>query len=129
MDKEIIYTGKSELIVIEQGQYKDVKYAILNRGHFPVAYVENILRVDDYTDDILRNIDVHCGFTYCGPAYWDKKENSSFVGWDYGHICDYTVFCDYVWNEGKKWTYEEILKEVFCVIDQLLEKRDENLDR
>ena len=49
------------------------------------------------------------GFT---PGYW--------IGWDYAHLGDWTPY--FPSEDGKKWTFEEVIEECHEVIDQLTEK-------
>lgn len=122
--KEIVYQASRKIEVIEESEYKGVKYAILNLGTHPTAYVENIVNAKDYNDEKLDNVEVHGGFTYCDVNHWSGK-SGNYLGWDYAHCCD---FCGYynaddgILYHLKKWTYEEILLEVQYVIRQLLKK-------
>lgn len=120
--KEIIYQSTRKQEIIEEGEYKGVKYAIINQGLFPTAYVENILNVDDYADELIGGVDVHCGFNFCSVPYWKDDESTTYLGWDYGHLGDYIGYYeDEIPSFGdKKWTYEEILAEVHSIIEQLL---------
>jgi len=117
--KQIVYSNHRKLEVVDEGEYRGVKYAILNHGTHPTAYVENIICL---TDDkpLYSNIDVHGGFTYCDLPYWKDEKDAVYLGWDYAHYGDCMGY-DSIWRDGKKWTYEEILAEVHSVIDQLLE--------
>ena len=120
--KEIIYQANRMVQIVEEDKYKGVKYAILNLGTHPTAYVQDILEVNDYDDKILDEVDVHGGFTYCDTPHWEESDDI-YLGWDYAHCGDYMGY----YASGsmtalgdKHWTYEEILAEVHSVIDQLL---------
>lgn len=43
--KEIIYQANRMMQIVEEDKYKGVKYAILNLGTHPTAYVQDILDV------------------------------------------------------------------------------------
>lgn len=125
--KEIVYSDKLKLEVLYQGNYKGYKFVILNRGYYPTAYVENKLGITDMFDERISSVNVHCGFTYCGEAYWDKEDKTSYLGWDYGHICDYRGDMPMLFfSENTQWTTEEIYEEVKFVIDQLIELQESN---
>lgn len=127
--KEMIYGTKRKVEVLYEGTYKDHKFAILNLGTHPTAYVENKLKgIVDYCDNQLENIDVHFGFSYMGGAYWDKDDKTEYLGWDYGHVGDYMGYSldwDIFDFDEKKHTTKEIYDEVKSVIDQLIELENE----
>lgn len=120
--KEMVYSDKLKLEILYQGVYKEHKFTILNRGYYPTAYVENKLNITDIFDERIDFVDVHCGFSYWGEAYWDKEDKTSYLGWDYGHICDYNGALPFA--EDKQWTTEEIYEEVKFVIDQLIKLQE-----
>ena len=126
--KEMIYSDKRIMKVLETGVYKNVKYAILSLGTHPTAYVENIIEVSDYMDERLFGVEVHGGFTYLDMAYWDSEDKSWYLGWDYAHYNDfmgyYTPKDEWLFFNTKRWTFEEIQLEVFHVIDQLLKRKN-----
>lgn len=99
------------------------KFAIISHGAYPTAYVENKNGyMIYYSADKVAN--VHCGFTYLGNAYWDERDNSLYLGWDYAHYCDWAGYYDDRTNEemcAKKWTTEEIFNEVKATIKSLSE--------
>lgn len=126
--KEIVYSGKRTIEIIEEGEYKGVKYAILNLGTHPTAYVENIVGAKEWNDEILDDIKVHGGFTYHGIPYWQEEKIGVYIGWDYAHCDDFAGYyteADGILYNYKKWTYAEILDEVYSVIDQLLKIKGE----
>lgn len=119
--KQIVYGNHRKLEVVEEGEYKGVKYAILNLGTHPTAYVENIVYANDWNDyKLLDDVIVHGGFTYCDLPHWKDEKDAVYLGWDYAHLGDYMGY-DGEFGDGMKWTYEEILDDVHSVIDQLLE--------
>lgn len=83
-------------ILVCDGVYKNYYYAITSLGTHPCAYVEipkdNLLYKIDY-DCVDDKINCHCGCSYVGYGLpCGIKENEWFIGWDYGHCCDYTPF-------------------------------------
>lgn len=119
---ELYFESKvDEHRIVAFGCYKEHKWTILSLGKFPTAYVENKTSILRYDDDKLDNIEVHGGFSYGDVANWitDDKQ-TKYLGWDYGHCDDYALYSTRFWD-GKKWTYEEILADVYGVIDQLVE--------
>jgi len=116
--------------IVLRGVYKGYEYFIVSiRGMWYCAYVilptENkYYEVDDY--DTIP-VEVHGGLTFA-----DKHrlvENKWCIGWDYGHIGDYTpIFGDHrdEMEDGfgippHHWTPEEIEGDCKYVIEQLIE--------
>lgn len=122
--EKMIYKKDREIKILLSGQYRGRKFAILSLGVHPTAYVElkeEEFQMSENYDNY--DLDVHGGFTYIGEAYWDKQDNSKYIGWDYAHLGDFSgVFLirdDNYWNtDDKQWTTEEIFKEVISVIEQ-----------
>lgn len=117
--KEMVYRKERKVEILYRGQYKGYKFAILNLGMHPTAYIENKNGFTSYSeaDDYAK---VHGGFTYRGGAYWDENDPVPYLGWDYGHWCDWAGYLDDYANEGnKKWTTKEILDHVKEAIDSL----------
>lgn len=121
--KEMIYNREQRKAeILEQGEYKGHKFVILSLGSHPTAYVENKIKAVNYDDEHLNDIEVHGGFTYCREAYWNKADDTNYLGWDYTHYNDYNAFIPEV--GGKRYTTEEIFEEVKHVIDQLCAKEE-----
>ena len=127
--KEMVYqpTGKQE--VLYSGEYKGYKFAIMNLGTHPTAYVEN-KNGFPYYEEANEETDYlpHGGFTYYGEAYWDKSDKAIYIGWDYGHCGDYMGYYlnadKAIWNGDRKWATAEIYEDVKKVIDFLSEYID-----
>lgn len=131
MDKEIKpmeYSQNKKREILDSGKCCNYNYYILNLGAFPTAYIEIPTTHKLYSkhyDNI--DIDVHGGLTYSKNYLWidDEKElkDSWFIGWDYAHYDDYLGYEEMypieMQTEGKKWTTEEIQKEVMNVCKQL----------
>lgn len=123
--KEMVY-GKNIKEILDIGTYKGKDYVIVNLGIHPCAYVQSDKNCCGTFEE-----PAHCGFTFYNTlSHWEKHADNEkqkiilrkkFVGWDYGHYGDYSPY----WQEGKKWTTEEILENVKEVIEWLLKKEGE----
>lgn len=118
--KEMQYQEKSKLEVLDTGFCFGLLYYILNLGTHPTAYIK-IPKACRYFGKEMEEIDinVHGGITYSkNYLYIDKNQKIDgwFIGWDYSHCWDYagyeTRFPEELRTGGKKWTTEEIYKEV-----------------
>jgi hypothetical protein len=116
--------GKVDLEVLVNEEYLGHEYLILNLcGRYPTAYVrlkDNEI-LNDYDD---YEIEVHGGLTFLGTPL--TREDGTWLGWDYGHYCDYNYYLEDLYNDmnlskKKKWTTEEIQEEAKSVIEQLIE--------
>lgn len=106
--------------ILASGEYMGVKFAILNYGTHPCAYVEDIIGCSCELDKRVDSIDVHGGFTFHGMAHWkDNADRTVYLGWDYAHWGDYMSFYGHAEHAKKRWTTEEIFEEVKSVIEQL----------
>ena len=110
--------------VLHSGEYKGRKFAILNLGVHPTAYVElkavEVQKSSNYDD---YDLNVHGGFTFLGEAYWNKEDKSKYIGWDYAHCDDFSgIYIDdnfWHWKQNtKQYSTQEIFEEVKSVIDQ-----------
>lgn len=134
---EKIYYGKrleGSPIRLDYGKKENYYWLILTLGTHPTAYVgvlENHpffnLDCNDFYEKGI-NIDVHCGFTYSNNKIAKNpfpNKNIWWFGWDYGHYGDFVDYSalgiDFGFLNEKKWTLDEIKKEVFGVI-RLFEK-------
>lgn len=120
--KEMKYQSKNKIEVLATGYCLGLLYYILNLGTHPTAYVKlpNNLKIDE------NDIDVHGGVTYSNDHLWisdNEKINGKFIGWDYSHCGDYGGYEELLPLElrrgGKKWTTEEIFKDVKVVCYQI----------
>ena len=121
-------TGTRTLAV---GVYRGFQYTVLNvRGMHPCGYVNvsgyerELAEEDDTGHDIFRYrwIDCHGGITYARVGVW-KFAGGYWLGWDYGHLGDYTVFprgegsfC------GMPYFVKDVVYECKRVIDQIVER-------
>lgn len=124
--KEMIYgESKENPDVLYSGEYRGHKFAILNLGSHPTAYVEDKIGLIGYEDFRLDGISVHGGFTFHDTGYWgDESEKISWLGWDYSHSGDFMGYysIDNPFNhQEKQWTTAEIYEEVKSIIEQIIE--------
>ena len=136
--KEMIYKKDRKIEILYHGFYKDYEFYIMNLGIHPTAYVNvidnKLLAMKDYHD---IDINVHGGLTYSENKLYinDKREKVSgwFIGWDYGHYNDYAGYemnlPEEIRSNGKKWTTEEIFKDVKNVIEQCINYIEENKEK
>ena len=120
--KPMVYKHIDDFKILSKGQILDRKFAIISRyGDYPAAYVsmKEIEKTISTHYEVDYDIDVHSGNTYIVSAYWDKSDNDYYIGWNYTDDGDF-LGCDFYHKENdKKWTTEEIIKEVIYVILQL----------
>lgn len=127
--KEMVYSTERKREVLDTGYCFGILYYILNLGTHPTAYVKIpkthwLYNKKDY-DEVP--VECHYGLTYMEDSLTindetEEKVEGKFIGWDYSHCDDY-----YGANEkfgfqdmGKKWTTEEIYKEVRDVCSQII---------
>ena len=123
--KEMIYGERKENPdVLYSGEYKEHKFAILNLGTHPTAYIEDKVGLSGYEDFRLDGVSVHGGFTFYDTGYWgDEHKKISWLGWGYGHSGDFMGYysTDYpFYYSSKQWTTAEIYEEVKSVIRQII---------
>ena len=129
--KEMIYQAERKIEILDTGYCVGLLYYILNLGTHPCAYVripKTHKFYKKYYDDI--DIDVHGGLTYSRDYLWiseNEKIKGWFIGWDYAHYGDYLGY-DMLsilqqfkenHNNDKRWTTEEIFKDVKEVCYQI----------
>lgn len=128
--KEMIYSKDSKREILDTGTCFGLFYWILNLGMHPTAYIKIPKDHKYYQKDYEGiDIDVHGGITYSNHELHigeNEKIEGWFIGWDYAHFGDYAGYEEMLPKElrtnGKKWTTEEIKKEVFDVCRQLIER-------
>lgn len=117
--KEMKYSAKGKNEILDTGFCFGLLYYILNLGTHPTAYIK-IPEDSKYYKKDMYDIDiaVHGGITYAEEGlYADNREVKGwFIGWDYGHCGDYAgyeeILPSNIRTNGKKWTTEEIKKEL-----------------
>lgn len=127
--KQMTYGKDRKIELLDTGKYLGFTYYILNLGTHPTAYIkipENHKYYEKDYDEI--NLDVHGGLTYSSKQLCLENEviEGWFIGWDYAHYGDYLGYEEMFSREfrtnGKKWTTEEILKEVKEACRKLLKE-------
>lgn len=118
--------GLEEPVIVEEGEIKGYSYNIRSIGPHPCAYVK-IPDGHPYFQKDYYDFDLEChgGLTYANDtlgAYSSSTHRTGWwIGWDYAHYGDYTLYSDGSEFPGRKWTLKEIKAEVEAVIDQLIE--------
>lgn len=122
--KQMEYTPDNKNEVLVADEYNGHDFVVKSMGWHPTAYV----RLNKEEPINLDDIKCHCGVTYSEDHLnMDGLRVKGFwVGWDYGHACDFNGIClrpemEALSRHGKKWTTEEIVAECKNVIDQLIE--------
>ena len=134
--RKMVYQNKRnhKSIVLDSGFFKNYEYIILNLGTHPCAYI----CIDSKSKFSQKHyneipIEVHGGLTFSDNElgrileYSDKykcdtlqsSKRNWIIGWDYMHVGDY-YGGDGIFGDGKKWTTQEIKKEVKYAINQLI---------
>lgn len=122
--KEMIYRLKHKREILDTGFCFGLLYYIMSLGTHLTAYI----KIPDNFNIDEDKIDVHGGITYSANYLQISKNQKiygKFIGWDYAHYGDYTgyeeSFPKKMRTGGKKWTTEEIFKEVKEACYQLKE--------
>jgi len=130
--KEMVYINEEKREWLDHSEYKGYEYVIMSLGTHPTAYVgipsaeaNDLFREEDLEES--DSINVHGGITYENSYILDENKNEYgndkwWIGWDYAHLYDYMPDNDYS-QYRKKWTTEEILRDVKSVIDQIIDKK------
>lgn len=119
--KEVDYTSK-KYEILDEGDYNGRHYVITYTGRHPCAYVEFN---DEFerNSELWENVPCHWGANFLDQGPWTYQYNKInddpriYIGWDYGHVVDYSRFNDDV--SLKKWTVREIRKDIKKVIAYL----------
>lgn len=123
-----IYHGErlKEPIILENDIYKGYEYYIITLGSHPCCYVLLPKGHKHYGKNYMDiPIRCHYGLTYTEPTLMRDnviKNGEWVIGWDYAHSGDYLSYEMVLLEgspDGKKWTIEELRKEVKEVIEQL----------
>lgn len=115
-NKVINYEYTKKPYLIDTGVIGKHKYQIWWMGSYPTAYV---LPLKPLTVDEVDECYCHGGITYVPQAgLLDRLQKKPYIGWDYAHIGDCKCWSAKK-DEGKKWTYKEIMQEVNNVIEYL----------
>lgn len=141
--KEMVYTTTPKREWLMHSFYRGVEFVIMSLGTHPTAYVgitkDNPLYGKDYSDDDFPLLSCNGGITYTEPSIRNEDGKSVgmykwWIGCDYNHCWDYNpklaedfelFSIDFTGYSHKKWTTEEIYKEVKEVIDEILGEKEE----
>ena len=139
MEKLLYNKDKIGLVeIIENKKYKGYEYFIVSYGSHPCCYV---LLDKELELNVVMNIRVHGGITWndhCLPGKLKMEAQRSdslgqVLGWDYTHLGDRHLTPPGLPSildnpDDKMWTYEELLEDVYRVINQIvmLEKPEKN---
>lgn len=105
--------------ILYEGTVKGYKVAIVNvYGRHPSAYIQV---PEDLADIAFELLPVHGGCSFNEKIFFNGKEEDKgyrWVGWDYGHLCDYTPPIDKIhlgfWNSfGGNVRPRHIIEEVY----------------
>ena len=113
------YNGK---LFEYHGTHDGVDYWIASRGKHPLAYVK-ASHIDFSDKTTFDEFECHGEITFNGTRTFGG-ETSLVIGWDYAHFTlnDYSTLWQYLSDEDakslKRWSFEEIQREVFEFIDK-----------
>ena len=133
--KKMIYQPTAKIEVLATGYCFGLLYYIFNLGTHPTAYIK-IPKNHKYYEKEYDDIDicVHGGITYSRDyLYLNEKDKIEgwFIGWDYAHCYDFMGYYNPKDNglyNLKKWTTEEIYKEVREACYQIQKIGGEKID-
>lgn len=116
--------GEPALKVIMEGDYRGRHFVIgAHCTGNPNAYLEvkkedsmycESEDYDCYDGNLCR---VNGGSSYFGRAYWNKDDDRIYVGWDYGHGCDYNI--RHPEFGGTVWKLVDIVMEIACAENEI----------
>ena len=112
---------------IATGTHNGYDFAILWYRYHPNAYIripeDHPYYGKDYTEIDDKGI-VHCGFTFSGNNLHKDYglQDGWYLGWDYGHIGDYTDYDAGCTLDGRRWTVSEITAECRQIIDEIIKE-------
>jgi len=128
--KEMIYIPTREVKLLDAGLYKGIEYLIISYGTHPCAYIK-VPRDHKYYGVDYNEVPlyVHGGLTFGDDlAYLNTdielviNKADYWLGWDYAHAGDFTGYYltsgSPILMQEKKWTTDEIFKQVIQAIDE-----------
>ncbi len=115
--------------ILYEGTVKGYKVAIVNvYGRHPSAYIQV---PEDLADIAFELLPVHGGCSFNEKIFFNGKEEDKgyrWVGWDYGHLCDYAPPRDKThldfWNSfggdnRPRHTTEEVYNDIIKAVKEL----------
>lgn len=128
--RRMIYTrNRQEPVVLHKGTSNGYSFAIVSFGTHPCAYVA-VPKLQCFTYRLLPPIAVHGTITFTN--FCPDLGGVWSIGWDYGHGDDYNgreSLYQKINKHGKKWTVEEIVRDVESVCLQLPDVEKYVLDK
>lgn len=118
--KPMIYSAEHAVSTLASGEIDGFCFKIKSMGTHPTAYIK-IPNSHPYYGKDYDDCEIN---THGGLTYGIQEEDGYWIGWDYAHYMDYMGYEElYPLNlrtiGGKRWTTDEILKDVLDVISQL----------
>lgn len=143
--KKMVYAKvsdyKSPYRILYSGTCKGYRIVIVNmHGIHPCAYIQVPFDEIDNSDVVERisdNLSCHGGVTYVGDIadacseLGDTPAKHTWIGWDYGHLCDYRpkptipkgihfpLPEEFTYYHRHKWTTEEVYRDVISACKSL----------
>ncbi len=127
--KPMVYKKKRKYTLLAEGVHMGYNWWVLSCGFNPLGYVEIPITHPLSNRRKYPRVKIYChgGITWHGPvefAYHDV------ISWGYVEDSDYWSKYQYRREQGgKKWTTEEVMCEIECVIGQLEHQKDAFLRR
>ena len=127
-NRPMVYSlNRMNSCILSEGYYRNIHFVVVNNyGHNLSAYI-NVEKDDKYDSYEDYPVFPHGGLTFgsrSGDKFLpDKGENRIWLGWDYGHLGDYTSLCtnpNYI-----KWNTEDVINEAVEVIDEYLYNKED----
>lgn len=112
----VFITAEKQPIVLGQGVFRNIPFVIVNTyGWHPCAYInveENKKISEDNYDEYPFN--PHGGITFASKSenYLPEIEDRIWLGWDFAHAGDKSIFMD-----GHRWTTEEVFQDIIRTIN------------
>lgn len=123
--KPMTYKHECNREILAHDVIDGFEFYITSLGSHPCAYIHipetHSLSGFEYINEIEELVSCHGGVTWFENHLPNSQKHikGKWLGWDYGHCCDYIFYCDGFANKGKKWTTEEVLEEIKDVIAQI----------
>lgn len=127
--KEMIYDPAiKDVVLLDNGTYKDFEYYIVNHGgKYPLAYIKvpDDLKISCENPFKIDLDSPHGGLTFgcendVPPVLEGIASKGNYLGWDYAYIGDWLGYYNPdSFMLGRKWTTKEILEQVKNTIEEI----------
>lgn len=111
--------------ILDEGELHGYKYMVVSYGSHPCAYVQ-VPEGHPLHGKHYDKIDISChgGVTFAGnfcrhPSRFLIERDGYWIGWDYAHAGDFTVYPE-ITMVGHRYTTQEVLEDVAQVVEQLV---------